>query len=269
MLASDEAARPLSGVGQADMVFEMQVTPDGVTRMMAVYQCEDPAEIGSIRSAREDFIPLAAGLKSIYVHWGGERSALNKLDNGVIDNVDALKYEGTVFYRKAQILPPHDGFTNLKRIFDISKDLDYDLTNSFEGYPHKEGSDVKKLSNIAEIINVNYQGAYGVKWKYNQSGNVYERMRGGEPEIDRNTGASVTAAVVVLMETESQVISRDYMRVFVQGQGSTKVYQNGVVVNGTWKKDLSAIGSKLYFYDTNGNEIAFTYGSIWIEIVTN
>ena len=81
MMAGDPETRPLAGIGQADIVFEMPVTPDGITRFMAVFQCEDPKEIGSIRSAREDFIPLAAGLGAIYAHWGGEKEALEKLDS--------------------------------------------------------------------------------------------------------------------------------------------------------------------------------------------
>src|SRR3989344_6435938 len=48
MLAGDLEARPLSGVGQADIVFEMPVAPNGITRYMAVYQCEEPEEIGSV-----------------------------------------------------------------------------------------------------------------------------------------------------------------------------------------------------------------------------
>ncbi len=91
MLASDPEARPLSGISQADMVFEMPVDPTGITRFMAVFQCEKPKEIGSIRSARNDFIPLAASLKTIYAHWGGEQGALEKLDNHIIDTLNALK----------------------------------------------------------------------------------------------------------------------------------------------------------------------------------
>ena len=65
----DPEARPLSGIGQADVIIEMPVTPNSVTRFMAVYQCQTPKEIGSVRSAREDFIPLAAGFNTIYAHW--------------------------------------------------------------------------------------------------------------------------------------------------------------------------------------------------------
>src|SRR3989344_2427674 len=65
MLSSDPETRPLSGIGAADLVFEMPVTDGGVTRMMTVFQCEQPKEIGSIRSARSDFIPWVHGLGAV------------------------------------------------------------------------------------------------------------------------------------------------------------------------------------------------------------
>src|SRR5437870_3059468 len=57
MMPSDPEAKPLSGISAADLVMEMPVTPNGVTRFMAIFQCQTPKEIGSVRSAREDFIP--------------------------------------------------------------------------------------------------------------------------------------------------------------------------------------------------------------------
>src|SRR3989339_1786239 len=81
MLSSDKEARPLSGIGEADMVFEMPVVENGFTRMMAVYQCNRPKELGSVRSSRLDFVPLALGLNAIYAHFGGEKEVLEELDS--------------------------------------------------------------------------------------------------------------------------------------------------------------------------------------------
>ena len=267
MLASDPVARPLSGIGQADIVFEMTVTPDGITRTMAVFQCLDSGEIGSVRSARNGFIPMANSLGAIFVHWGGERTALEKLDDGVIDNVDALKYEGTVFYRRAQILPPHNGFTNIEKILKISEDLDYRLTNFFEGYPHKKEIGPKNIANLTNTIFIDYEFPYNVKWVYDEEEGVYKRERGGLPEIDGNNGEQVTARVIVLIDAESKVLNKDYLDVDVSGQGKARIYQGGIVVSGTWEKDKSDINSKLYFYNDDGEEIQFLPGKIWIEIV--
>src|SRR3989344_4790271 len=164
MMASDPIARPLSGISQADIVIEMPVTPNGITRMMAIFQCElfgnaqgeESFKIGSIRSAREDFLPLVASFGAIYAHWGGEREALSKLDSGVLDNIDALKYEGTVFYRKSSVPRPHNGFTTLKLITEKAKELEYSLSDSFSGYI-REGSKIERnLNNLTGVVSINY-----------------------------------------------------------------------------------------------------------------
>ncbi|MEK7121238.1 MAG: DUF3048 domain-containing protein [Patescibacteria group bacterium] len=269
MLASDPEARPLSGISQADIVFEMPVDPTGITRFMAVFQCEKPKEIGSVRSARNDFIPLAAGLETIYAHWGGEHGALEKLDARIIDNIDAMKYEGTVFYRKAGIRPPHDGFTNLDLLTKKAQDLKYDFKNNFSGYPHQDKEPKKNLSNLTDQINVNYPGPHTVRWTYDSGTNLYSRYRNGNAEIDKDNGQIVKAGVVVVMNTTSKFLKEQYISVDVRGEGVAQIYQNGSVINGKWSKNSSQLDSKLYFYDDSGKEIQFAPGKIWVEIVTN
>ncbi len=267
MLGGDLIARPLSGISQADIVFEMPVAPNGITRFMAVFQCEHPEEIGSIRSARQDFIPLAAGLGSIYAHWGGERDALADLDSRVMDNINAMKYDGTVFYRKTKIKPPYNGFTTIENLTEEAKNLKYALDDNFLGYPHNNGGENKSISNMANEVDVNYPKPFNAKWIYNDQENNYARYRNNEPEIDKDNNTPVTASVVIIMETTSKFLREQYITVSVQGEGSASFYQNGIVATGKWKKDPSSIKSKLYFYGPDGKEIDFVPGKIWVEIV--
>ena len=269
MLAGDREAIPLSGLSQADMVFEMPVAPNSITRFMAVYQCEQPKEIGSIRSSREDFIALAKGLKAIYAHWGGEHEALTKLNNGIIDNIDAMKYEGTVFYRKKGAPPPHNGFTDLDLLSKKAEDLSYNLEDQFSGYPHIEKVKNKTLSNLANLIPVGYAKPFDALWVFDSNKNVYKRSRNGDPEVDKNTSEQVSASVVVLMKTDVAFWRDQYMRVDVEGEGEAQIYQGGIVINGKWKKDPVNLDSKLSFYDTEGKEIKFLPGKIWVEIVSD
>lgn len=269
MMAADPETRPLSGINEADMVFEMPVTPNGITRFMAVFQCNEPAEIGSIRSARNDFIPLAYGLGSIYAHWGGEKEALEKLENHVMDNINAMKYEGTVFYRKKGVPMPHNGFTDISKITDQAGKLGYSLKNTFIGYPHKEEMIKKNLSNIADEVKVEYPYPYNVKWVYDSQKGEYKRYRGGQPEMDRNMNERVSARVVAVIKTTSKYLSKDYISVETEGNGEAVIYQGGVSFSARWQKDPSALDSKLYFYDNNGEEIKFLPGKIWVEIVAD
>lgn len=293
MMASDPVARPLSGISQADIVIEMPVTPNGITRMMAVFQCEVPEEIGSIRSAREDFLPLVKGFGALYAHWGGEREALNKLNNGVLDNVDAMKYEGTVFYRKNSVPRPHNGFTTIKLLEGKARDLGYDLNDTFSGYLRTEEKPERNLSSIAETVTIDYESPHDVKWIYDGNSNTYKRIRGGEAEVDRNTGRQVEANIVVLMHTTSKVLSIDYISVNTVGEGDAEFYQNGIKISGTWKnngnglrfysmksaptpkgvgapKPTSEVGSRDRSVGAEASgEMKFIPGKMWIEVVTN
>lgn len=269
MMPSDPEARPLSGISQADIVFEMPVDPTGITRFMAVFQCEKPKEIGSIRSARNDFIPLAASLKAIFSHWGGEHGALERLNSHIVDNIDALKYEGEIFYRKAGIRQPHNGFTNLNLLIKKAQDLKYYLKNNFSGYPHQDKVPNKNLSGLIDQVDVNYKGSHVVRWTFDNQANLYSRYRGGSPEIDKDNSQIIKAGVVVVMNTTSKFLKEQYISVDVTSGGTAQIYQNGIVISGKWSKDPSQLDSKLYFYDDSGKEIKFAPGKIWVEIVPN
>src|SRR3989344_2727947 len=262
MLASDPITRPLSGISQADIVFEMPVTPSGGTRMMAVYQCESPKEIGSIRSAREDFIPLVAGLGAGYAHWGGGREALKKLDTHVVDNIDAMKYEGTYYYRRAGVKQPHNGFVGFDKLWEAVGDLGYGKENKNPGYIHKDKKLSKSINNTAEQIEIGYSSPFDVVWNYNNERGVYSRLRSGKPEVDRNNSQTVEAATIIVMRTDPIYISKDYMNVRVVGEGDVAIYQDGIKVLGKWKKDSAQLDSKLFFYDTNGKEMEFLPGKM-------
>lgn len=266
MLASDAQARPLTGLAEADMVFEMPVTPGGITRLMAVYQCgPDPLEIGSIRSARQDFIPLAQGLNAIYAHWGGEHEALAQLNDGIVDNIDALIYENTVFYRKPRVPRPHNGFTTLERILIQAEKLHYNTTAKISGYPHlSKALRPRNLSNTANRVTIDWPSGMNVEYRYDSANNTYARWRGSAPEIDAGTGRQITASVVIVMNTESSFVRDQYISVRVLGRGSATIYQNGQQILATWKKNSPS--DMLVFNDADGNPIPFAPGPIWVEI---
>jgi hypothetical protein len=266
MVSSDAEARPLSGIGEADMVFEMPVVENGFTRMMAVYQCGRPKEVGSVRSARLDFMPLALGLDVIYAHFGGEHEVLEKLNKGVIDNIDGLKYDEIYYYRKSGIPRPHNSFTNFDLLGEISSKLGYESDGEGTGYPHDPPSRKTTEGQVIEpppIFNEDFR----VEWKYSKDTNSYLRRRSGKTEMDKNTGEQVEAKNVVIMETTWSPINKDYIRVKTVGSGTATIYKNGTETGGTWNKKDD--GAKLYFYGEDGKEIKFVPGSIWIEITTN
>ena len=267
VLANDPVTRPLSSLSQADLVFEMPVITNSITRIIAVYICNSPEEIGSLRSARHDFIPLTQGIDAILVHWGGSHFALDKLNNGVMDNIDAMINLYNAFYRKDGMPWPHNGFTSIEKLINSAEKYDYRLENQFEGYPHIEES----INNNKQdkILRIDYSYPYNVSYQYESETNSYLRYRANSKEIDKSNNQQIKAKNIVVMKVFSEQIQEpDYNDLDFEGTGECQVYQNGIVIDCIWQKSEKDPYGKLKFLDKNTNqEIPFIPGQTWIEIV--
>ena len=266
MLAGDAVTRPLSGLSEADLVFNMPVITDSMTRFMAVYVCNTPKKIGSVRSSRDDFIPLARGLDAIFAYWGGSHFALDELAKGVINNIDALANPYNAYFRKSGIASPHNGFTSGARLYEAAGKMGYRLSGKFDGYLHL-AEDIKTSATTTATLSIGFPGSFAVKYVYDPEDNSYWRWRGGTKEIDKNTGKQVEAKNVAIMFAASRQIEGQYNDVDIEGSGKARVYRNGEEIIGTWKKTAADQTSKLFFYDSAGQEIKFMPGQIWVEIV--
>ncbi|MDX1535250.1 MAG: DUF3048 domain-containing protein [Candidatus Spechtbacterales bacterium] len=270
MMPSDQITRPLSGIAKADLVVEMPVTQPGqggINRMMAVFACEEPEEIGSVRSARDDFIPLAASFDAIYAHWGGSHFALDELKKGIIPDIDALVNPFSTYYRKQWIARPHNGFTSFNRLLNTSEKLGFRTENKFGGYPHIEGS--SSVGDNPTTISVAYPGSYRVSYVYNPENNSYMRWRGGSPEVDALDNKQVESKILIVMKTNTRHLEGQYNDVDVFGSGQAYVFQNGELIRASWQKEYGDIDGKLYFYNKKDKEIKFVAGNMWIHVVDN
>src|SRR5690625_7813177 len=72
MINNHPAARPQSGLSQADIVFEM-LAEGNMTRFLAFFQSEQPEVVGPVRSAREYYFDLAEGYDALYVYHGAAK----------------------------------------------------------------------------------------------------------------------------------------------------------------------------------------------------
>lgn len=276
MMAGDVVARPLSGLSQADIVVEMPVITGSVTRLMGVFVCNLPQEVGSVRSARHDYISLIRGWDAIYVHWGGSHFALNELktgkrytgeDLGKVPDIDAISSSGP-FFRKSTVPAPHNGFVSLPKIIDIAKSRDYSLTTDIEGYKFQSTSQVntEKVDAQNGTLYVGFATAYATKWEYNKDTNSYTRYWYGKKDVDRgNNNADITPKNIVVLRASSRQIEGQYNEVSIYGKGEGKLYHNGKEKTITWKKE--GFKDMLRFYDTDGKEIALVPGQTFIEVI--
>lgn len=270
-LENDPIARPLSGISSADLVIEMPVYA-GITRLLAFYQCDKPSEVGSIRSARYDFITLAKNFDAILVHFGGEQSALELLSKAVIDNIDGLDYDGVYFYRKQRLKPPHNVFTDFSLLDKVRNKLGYrsDVTVNWREDRLEKPKEIEDvIFNDGAIkpqeIRINYGSNYDVIWSYDPETKNYLRLRAGTPETDNVNKNKVAAKNIIILEVKSKLLDDQYNSVGVIGEGKLWYFVDNISQEGTWyKKDFN---SKLEFFDKEGNRLNIKAGKTWLEYI--
>lgn len=291
MQPGDVPARPAAGFSEADMVIEMPVITSSVTRLMAIYICNTPTEVGSMRSARHDFIHLAKGLDAIFVSWGRSEShsgndpvglARGILDRGEIDNIncngDAGKSanacsENPCFRKTGMARGVDSGYSHPAGFFTCSQEFGYRLENKFAGYKHTEEAVLENRPQGGHL-RVAFAGPFAAEYDYDRETNSYLRTWGNVPDTDRNNKKRNAPKNVIVLMARSDQIEGQYNNVQLgdpwydqTDSGDAFYYMNGGQYRGTWKKDKSDIASKLIFLDESGNEMAFVPGQMWVEIL--
>ncbi|MEX0649602.1 MAG: DUF3048 domain-containing protein [Candidatus Andersenbacteria bacterium] len=268
MMPSDPITRPASGFAPADLVFELPVLVNDVTRLTAVYQCGRPGEIGSARSARHDYLFLAEGVDAILAHWGGSYHALNRIDVGEFQTINALQNPHNAFYRKAGIQAPHNGFTSYDRLWEALQKIGYRTETNFKGYSFKD--DIPTDQRIAGgTLSIAWPGAYRVHYEYDPATNRYQRFWAGVKQVDGEDSTPVAPSVVAIMRAANGPAEGPggYNDVDIEGTGELLLYQDGQEIKGTWTKNILEKKDPVHFLDQQSNPITLTRGQVWIMAV--
>lgn len=303
MQPADMQARPAAGFSEADLVFEMPAYTSSVTRLMGVYVCNIPKEIGAIRSSRHDYIALASGLNAFFIHWGGSHFALDLLKENIIDHIDCMNTNYCARWAVSGKMRMEDtGHITAENVLKAMSELKLDMESKFVGYPHQEEALADKRPNSGHL-RVAFAKPYDVEYDYNKETNSYLRTWGEEIDTDRNNSQRIAPKNIVVMFAKSEQISntKDYKSLGLRDpwanveavkntgaesisdrynnvevgdpwydesdNGPAKYYFNGQEYSGTWKKDKVKLDSKLFFFDESGQEIKFVPGQIWVEIL--
>lgn len=306
MQPADPTARPAAGFSEADLVFEMPVFTNSNTRLMGVYLCNIPNEIGSIRSARHDYMALAGGLNAIFVHWGYSKFAESLLATKILNNINCLTSSYCERWPKSGIMQLEDtGHITKANIEKATKDYGYSTENKFSGYPHQAEASLEQRSNGGNL-RLAYPGKYDVEYDYDKNSNTYLRTWDGVADTDKNNSKRVAPKnIVVMVADDAQIKLADEQSYKDKGlmdpwslvpaddqagldyggvgrynnlqigdpwfdttdSGDAYFYFNGQQYHGKWKKDKSKLESKLTFYNDDGSEVMFVPGQIWVDIM--
>lgn len=260
------AARPQSGIAAADIIYEMLAEGD-ITRFLALYQTEVPEVIGPIRSARDYFIDIAAGLDAFYIAHGYSPEAKSLLDKHAVDHVNGMQYDGTLFERSSERAAPHNSYfigSNLEdAVQKASTSLLYQKKVSYTFYEAQESVKIGTEASQIEVI-YSENDAFNSLYTYNADSQSYTRQSGNERTIDALTDEPIELSNVLFFEMDHYVIDQEGRReIDLTSGGTAYLFQQGMFREVRWENADGVLKA----FEEDGSEVKLAPGRTWIHIV--
>jgi hypothetical protein len=260
------AARPQTGLGQADIVFEEPVE-GGITRYVAVYQCQEAAVVGPIRSARNIDIGILGQFgQPALAHVGGIDPVIANIEASPLINLDLGVY-GSVAQHPSGRLAPYDTYASTSALWGLRPSATTPPAPVFQySATPASGSDVGTLS-------IPFSSEADVAWQYDPSTHLYLRSYGSMPDVSaNNTQQSATNVVVQFVQVSYGPWSENasgalevQANLYEEASGAAEVFRDGVEVTGTWSRN--GLGQPTQFTSSAGPPIALAPGRTWVELV--
>lgn len=257
-------ARPQSGLHKADIIYELLAEGD-ITRFLAIFHSEQPDNIGPVRSARDYFIELAKGYNALYIAHGFSPEAKSMLERGVIDNINGMYYDGSLFKRSSSRVAPHNSYITSENVYKGAEKIGYSMDKPApDSLTFLSEEEIHSLSGEqTEKISISYSSNNRVTYEYDASSEKYVRYTNGEKTIDLDSNEPVLLDNVFIVETNHSVVDSVGRRnIDLTSGGKGYLLQKGQIRQVEWKNDSGKI---LPYID--GKVAGFVPGKTWINFV--
>jgi hypothetical protein len=256
-------AMPQAGVNRADVVFE-ELVEGGLTRLMAMYQCNSVPSIGPIRSARTsdaDVLALLHG--SVFAFSGANPKALPEIDaHGDTVQISQDNDSG-VFHLDSSRAAPHDVFASSSALLKAGQSRRKNLHAPrplFSYGPLTPGAKKAHTFSLAWPDSTASWTFSDGRWLRTQNGTP-DRQVGGE----QLSAANVVVMSVTIGSTGlHDVLGNSSPLDITTGSHKVWVFRNGKVVAGTWHRPKVTSRIKL---ERGKKTIKLAPGRTWVELL--
>src|SRR5258706_2246677 len=269
--AGSNSARPQMGLNQADVVYE-EMVEGSVTRLAAVFHCDDSDRVGPVRSARTTDVAVFTPLNRPLYAWSGANAAFaaiirasNLIDVGYDAAPDAYGRRNDNGH-----IAPHNLYSSTPALFGLAPP---DALPPSPLFPYRAAGEALNASATpVGLVNIQFGGGAGsapVDWGWDAANGVFLRNQKESPDVDE-AGVQVTAQNIVIEfvgyhntgyvdPSGAPVPEGDLV-----GSGECWILTNGMIIQGTWTKpSVEAITA---YTDAAGAPIKLTPGRTWVEL---
>lgn len=270
MVSCHEAALPQAGLDKAYIVYELMVE-FGVTRMMALYKDVEVEKIGSIRSARDQYLAYVFENDAVYVHAGGQEETLNRISKEKINHIDVDGKYGIrdKFLKRAW---EHTLFSNtslLKKGMNEKKIRNTtDVDNILEYSPISINMDKYKTID-ANNVSIKYSDYRTSNYKYDSANKYYLRSMNNKDNVDLVTKEQYSVKNIIVYGVKYTTYTAHgyygYQKMNNIGTGEGYYITEGKALPIIWIKD-SESSQTIYKIKETGEDLIVNDGNTYIQI---
>jgi hypothetical protein len=268
-IENSPAARPQSGLDQADIVYET-VTEGGITRFNAFFQSKTAALVGPVRSARLSDTYIVPQYHALFAHCGGDGDLRSELaDRSRFDDLDQF-FNPAAYWRGGGRYAPHNLMTDIAKVRKQgTKVRGYAAELTIKGLAFKKAP--PSAAATCTRVTVPFSSGNSVTWAYNAVNRTYARSINGKPHADRESKRQYTAANVVVLWAKVHSVKTTkwggtVLEIQLNGSGRASVFRDGVRVDGTWS---TAGKEPPVFKSADGTSIRLAPGNTWFQVIAN
>ncbi|GAB2614256.1 DUF3048 domain-containing protein [Pseudactinotalea suaedae] len=262
-IENSAAARPQTGLGAADVVWE-EMVEGGITRFNAVFHSQVPEVLGPIRSLRPMDAAISAPFGGLFVFSGGQARFVSQVaDTGLT----MLSHDGgdAGFYRTSDRRAPHNVYGDTEAFLaagagQSAPPPQFQFGRTAENASALTGTPVSTIA-------VNFPAASpGWSW----DGEVWNRSEDGRAATTADGGQITAVNVVVLRVQVRNSGARDpggnpVPETILTGTGEATVFAGGHQLEATWSKE--EVGSVMTLTTADGEPVLLAPGNVWVELV--
>ena len=268
---------PLWGVGEASLLFQVPLSENGSTRLLALFGDDYPEQCGPIRSGRMTMLPLARSFHAVFAyagvppvghetidvrHWLTEWSFRKPTRH--YDLMGNRFRERVTFAKEPQNLSAH--VQELHQHL-VERKLDFEVRSFlFTDVVLARGEAASQISlrffHRDNTALENTASACSFAWTEEKG---YVRTSEAGELTDRISGETVTFANIIVMRIGLEwTDDYPYYVSQMRGSGTAEIFQSGRYIQGSWVHATRP--GRLIFLDENGQELTFQRGKSYIVL---
>jgi hypothetical protein len=274
MINNIKVATPQLGINAADLYYEM-VVEGGITRMMVLFA--DPKtvpELGSIRSARIDYVDLAGGHDALLTHAGGAEIAIDLMARLKIEHIDMMSI-AEAFWRdpvwhdtrgsEHSVKTTGARLTAAIATHGFRSKMKNPAITAFGFLPVGENKPAADpVVSPAKIVTVEFSNYNTSSFQYDTQTKLYSKYEFGRPQIDLADNKALQVTNVVVIRTSIKNIANSPSVDANLTSGAGFYISNGARIPIRWRKGTTL--EPLVLLKEDGSPLLINRGKTYICI---